>query len=60
MNETDRMMPTINSELMSDEPPDDMKGNGLPVIGKKPITQRILMKACATSMVVSAPAMSMP
>ena len=50
------MMPTIMSDAMSDEPPADTNGRGLPVVGTRPMTQPMFRNAWNTSMMVTLPA----
>jgi hypothetical protein len=38
-------MPTAAKEMMSDEPPADTNGSGMPVTGISPTTTPMLMKA---------------
>ena len=50
------MIPTETSDMTSDEPPYDMNGSGLPVMGKASITLAMFRNAWNTSATVSAPA----
>ena len=45
---------------MSDEPPDEMNGRGLPVVGNTPMTHPMLRNAWNTSMIVQLPAIMAP
>lgn len=37
--------PTMNKDASTDEPPDEMNGNGLPVVGKIPVAQAMFKNA---------------
>lgn len=45
---------------MSDEPPDEMKGKGLPVVGAMPMTHAMFKNAWNTHIVVSPAATNAP
>lgn len=54
--ETDRITPNIKRDAISEEPPDEMKGSGLPVVGRRPTTQPMFKNAWNTTMAVRPPA----
>ena len=45
---------------ISEEPPDEMNGSGLPVVGKRPTTQPMFKNAWNTSIMVQLPATMVP
>ena len=54
------MIPTIKSDATTDDPPDEMNGRGLPVVGNNPVAQAIFKNAWPTSMQVRPPAIIVP
>ena len=54
------MSPTMMNVAMSDEPPDETNGKGLPVVGRSPTTQPMLRNAWNTSISVQLPATMAP
>ena len=53
-------MPTAAKEMMSDEPPADTNGNGIPVTGIRPTTTPMLMNAWRQIQAVTPAARSAP
>lgn len=54
------MIPIMRSEAIIDDPPDEMNGSGLPVVGKTPMALPMFKNAWATSMIESPPASMAP
>ena len=57
--DTDRISPTMMSDAKMDEPPDEMNGRGLPVVGNTPIAHAMFKNAWKTRAIVSPPAIIM-
>ena len=57
---TDMIRPTINSDARIEDPPEEMNGSGLPVVGRSPVAQAMFKNAWATSITVRDPAIMQP
>ena len=57
---SDSSIPIANMVSIRDEPPKEISGSGIPVIGSSPTTAPMLISACPTSQAVMAAATSRP